>query len=175
MITAVIVFSILVIAFGFVVFWGAPYVPSHRREAEKAFEVLHPLSKKDLVVDLGSGDGVIVRLAAAKGAQAVGYELNPLLVIVSRLFSRRFANIEIHTTNFWQRHLPASTTVVYVFSVTRDMAKLETKLQTEADYLGRSFHLVLYAMSLPTKKPTKVHRAHTLYAFAPLHSKKAQV
>lgn len=173
MITAVIILSILVIAFGFVVFWGAPYVPSHRKEAEKAFEILHPLTKKDVVVDLGSGDGVILRMAAAKGAKAIGYELNPLLVLISRVVSRRFSNVEIYTNNFWQQHLPADTTVVYVFSVTRDMAKLEAKLQSEADYLERPFHLVLYAMELPTKKPSKRRRAHTLYTFTPLHSKKA--
>lgn len=173
MITAIIIFSVLVIAFGFVVFWGAPYVPSHRRETEAAFAALHPLSKKDVVVDLGSGDGVILRLVAGKGAKAIGYELNPLLVFLSRFFSRRFSHVEIRTGNFWKQHLPSSTTVVYVFSVTRDMAKLEMKLQSEADHLGRSFQLVLYAMKLPHKKPTKEHRAHTLYTFAPLHSKKA--
>lgn len=173
MITAIIIFSIVVIAFGFVVFWGAPYVPSHRKEAQEAFAILHPLTKKDVVVDLGSGDGVVLRTAAIKGAKAIGYELNPLLVFISRLLSRRFQGIEIHTGNFWQRHLPSDTTVVYVFSVTRDMAKLETKLQGEADHLGRSFHLVLYAMKLPTKKPSKQHRAHSLYAFTPLHPRKA--
>lgn len=170
-IVATIIF--LTIAFGFVVFWGAPYVPSHRREAEKAFEVLWPLSKKDLLVDLGSGDGVILRLAARKGAKAIGYELNPLLVLLSRLLSRRFSIVEVHTANFWQRHLPKKTTVVYVFSVTRDMAKLEAKLQAEANYQGRAFQLVLYAMKLPTKKPAGIHRAHTLYMFTPLHSPEA--
>lgn len=170
-VVAIIIF--LTIAFGFVVFWGAPYVPSHRREAEKAFEVLRPLSKKDFLVDLGSGDGVILRLAARKGAKAIGYELNPLLVFVSRLLSRRFSTVEVHTTNFWQRHLPKKTTVVYVFSVTRDMAKLEAKLQAEANYQGRALQLVLYAMKLPTKKPVSIHRAHTLYTFTPLHSPEA--
>lgn len=173
MIIAAAIVSFLAIAFGFVVFWGAPYVPSHRKEAQKALEVLSPLSKKDLLVDLGSGDGVILRLAALKGAKAIGYELNPLLVFFSRLLSRRFPTVEIYTTNFWQRHLPEKTSVVYVFSVTRDVAKLEAKLQAEANHLAHPFRLVLYAMSLPTKKPTKTHRAHTLYTFTPLHSKKA--
>lgn len=175
MMTAVAIVSVLIIAFGYVVFWGAPYVPSHRGEVKEAFKKLYRLSKKDVLVDLGSGDGVVLRVAANRVKEAVGYELNPLLVVISRLLSARSSNVIIHTINFWNHHLPKDTTVVYVFSVTRDMAKLETKLQAEAEYLGRSFHLILYAMSLPTKKPTKSYRAHTLYTFTPLHSKKAQV
>lgn len=167
----ILVVVIAVLAFGFVVFWGAPYVPSHRKETEEAFDVLRPFSKRDLLLDLGSGDGMVLRIAARKGARAVGYELNPLLVAFSWLLSRH-PKISVRTTNFWNYPFPKDTTIVYAFSVSRDMGKLGEKLQTETNRLGHPLYFMLYAMELPDKKPVAKHRAHTLYLFTPLHSEK---
>ncbi len=40
------VFAAIVFIFGFVVFRGAPYVPSLKKYAKRAFDELHPLTKK---------------------------------------------------------------------------------------------------------------------------------
>lgn len=131
---AVVIISVLVVAFGFVVFWGAPYVPSHRKEVAAAFRELYRLTKKDVLVDLGSGDGVVLRVAAEKVNQAIGYELNPLLVWISRLLSRRFHNVQIHTLNFWQHHFPETTTVIYIYfqlhATWRNLRQSSNKKQT---------------------------------------------
>lgn len=42
------------------------------------------VTPQDLVMDLGSGDGVIVITAAKRGARAIGIEYNPDLVLLSR-------------------------------------------------------------------------------------------
>ena len=43
------------------------------------------VTDKDLVVDLGSGDGrIVIAAAKASGAKAVGYEIDPMLVELSR-------------------------------------------------------------------------------------------
>jgi outer membrane protein assembly factor BamB len=67
----------------------ALYVPTPHDVVEKMLE-LAKITKKDLVYDLGSGDGCIV-LAAAKeyGCKAVGYEIDPELVKSSRDEIRR--------------------------------------------------------------------------------------
>jgi hypothetical protein len=58
--------------FGLVVFLGAPYVPSHRKDVKKAFEHFD-INNSDLLVDAGSGDGLVLRIASSFGAKAVGY------------------------------------------------------------------------------------------------------
>lgn len=157
----------IVILFGFVVFRGAPYVPSIKKYASLAFDELHPLSKKDVVVDVGSGDGVILRLAASKGARAVGYELNPLLVVISKILSRGNRNIETKLADFWLVDLPQETTVVYAFSVGRDMEKLARKMQKTASTSGHAVSLITYGHTIDSLEPVKSTSSHYLYVFKP--------
>lgn len=56
----------VVVIFGVVAFRGAPYVPSHPAQVRKAFTELYALNKKDVVLDAGSGDGLVLRIAAKK-------------------------------------------------------------------------------------------------------------
>ena len=51
----------LIVFAGFTAFTGAPYVPSKPREVKRAFTKLYKLSAKDVVVDIGSGDGLVLR------------------------------------------------------------------------------------------------------------------
>jgi SAM-dependent methyltransferase len=165
-------FAAVVLLFGFVVFRGAPYVPSHRKDVAKAFGQLYEVGEKDIVVDVGSGDGIILRMAARRGARAVGYELNPALVMISRFLSRRNKKITVHLSDFWFVKLPAETTLVYVFAVERDVKKLAAKFQAEADRLGRPFHVISYGSELPSPPQLKTIGAHHLYIFRPLHEVK---
>lgn len=157
----------IILLFGFVVFRGAPYVPSHRRFVKTALTELYELSEKDTLVDLGSGDGIVLRVAAEQGARAVGYELNPALVLISQLLARGNENIETHLGDMWLVEIPDDTTVVYAFSVSRDMKKLERKVQQAANRLDRSLWLITYGLPIKGKKPTKELYAHRLYLFDP--------
>ena len=162
-----------VLLFGFVVFRGAPYVPSHHNEAKGAFEELYALTSKDVLVDVGSGDGIILRLAAIRGAQAVGYELNPALVLISRFLCRKDKNIHTILADFWLKDLPDNTTIVYAFGVSRDRSKLEEKIQKEATRLNRTLYLMTYGSALKTKKELRMRRGHHLYEFTPLQEDEA--
>ena len=155
------------LAFGFVVVRGAPYVPSHRRFVRIAFTELYPLSKDDVLVDLGSGDGIVLRLAAEKGARAIGYELNPILVLLSRFLSREYPTVSTQTADFWRTEMPLKTTVVYAFSVSRDIPKLERKLQQTATACGHPVSLITYGAKLKNREPVKMVHAHALYVFTP--------
>lgn len=157
----------LVLVFGFVVVRGAPYVPSHHNYARKSLSQLYALSSKDTLVDLGSGDGIILRIAAEKGARAIGYELNPLLVGITRLLSWGNKRVRVKAADYWLVGLPKETTIVYAFVVSRDVKKLEKKMQQWANELGHELTLMTYGSKLPTKRATKELDAHTLYLFAP--------
>lgn len=163
------IFAIVVFAFGWVVFRGAPYVPSQNRYIKRALEELYPLNSRDVLVDVGSGDGVVLRWAAHYGARAVGYELNPILVVISRFMSRRHSNVRVELVDFWTTNVPNDTTVVYAFLVTRDVKKMMKKMQTEATRLNRTLYFISYGNVLPGMKPDKTLDAYGLYSFYPLH------
>lgn len=162
-------FAAIFIAFGFVVFRGAPYVPSHRNYARLALTKLYELKANDVLVDLGSGDGTVLRLATKLGAaRAVGYELNPILVAVSQLLAWGDKKQKTVLADMWLSDFPAETTVVYVFSVTRDSDKLTKKLQKHADDNGRELWCITYGAGLAAdKEPVRQLHAHRLYYFAP--------
>jgi len=167
------IFAIIVFVFGFVVFTGAPYVPSQKRFLRQAFEQLYLLSDKDTLVDIGSGDGVVLRVAASYGAKAVGYEINPVLVAITKFLSRGNSLVEAHVADVWRQHLPDSTTVIYVFGVTRDMKKFDTFFQGEANRLERSLSVIGHGATFPHRSPEAQLNAHALYIFHPLQPDEA--
>lgn len=166
-------FLVVVLLFGFVVFRGAPYVPSHRADIAQAFDELYPLNDDDVVVDVGSGDGIVLRMAATRGAKAVGYELNPVLVAITCFLSRHDDNVRVVLKDFWLSSLPVDTTVVYGFSVSRDMTKMTTKMQHEATRLNRTLHYISYGSKLRGRTAKKALGAYHLYEFQPLQQGRA--
>lgn len=167
------VIAAIVVVFGVVVFRGAPYVPSLPGDVRRAFEELYSVSEKDVLVDVGSGDGVVLRLAAERGAHVVGYEINPLLVVVSRLLAFGRPRMRVQLADFWFVQLPQDTTIVYAFSVSRDMRKMATKLQQEAIRLGRPLYFMSYGSEMKHQPALRHLGAHHLYRFEPLQEVKA--
>lgn len=165
------ILGFVVMLFGFVVFFGAPYVPSKRRELERVFRDMYELHPSDLLVDIGSGDGIVLRAAARRGARAVGYELNPGLVLIARLLSRRYKGVKVLMRNMWGVHFPPETTVVYVFAVSRDIEKVARKVQQEATRLGKPLAVISYGCYIPHMTALTSLGAHHLYTFTPLHTK----
>jgi len=165
----------MVMVFGFVVVRGAPYVPSQRRHIRKAFTELYQLSSRDVLVDVGSGDGVVLRVASRFGARGVGYELNPVLVWVSFFLSIGYKNIVTVLADFWRVPLPDDTTVVYVFMVSRMERRMERKIQQEANRLGRSLAVIAYGIPFKKRQPHKTLDAYFLYHFSPADALQAKV
>lgn len=160
--------GIIILIFGFVVFIGSPYVPSQKKYIRQLFRELYPLTNKDLLVDIGSGDGIVLREAARLGASAVGYEINPILVLVSRLLSRNDKKVSVKFADFWASNLPDKTTVVYVFSVSRDMKKILLKLQSETNRLDRPISILSYGSKFDGQKILKNVGAYHLYVLRPV-------
>lgn len=167
------IFSGFVLAFGFVVFWGAPYVPSKKKDLAQALDKLYPVGSKDVLIDIGSGDGVVLRAAARRGAKAIGYELNPILVAIAKWLSRGQSGVSSHVANFWHVQLPPETTVIYIFAVSRDIAKLSKKIDAEAKRLNKNLKVITYGSQMTDQKLIATVGAHSLYEFTPLHTGKA--
>lgn len=163
-----VILALVVIGVGFVAFTGAPYVPSKRKDLERAFTELYPLSSKDILVDIGSGDGVVLRVASAKGAHAIGYELHPILAAISNFLSRNDENVMTVMANFWTVEIPANTTVVYTFGDARDMTKMYEKVVSEATRIGHALYFISYGFKVSGLPPNKTVGAHHLYVVEPL-------
>ncbi len=100
----------------------------------KQFMSLVPLKKGMIAADLGSGDGrILIKLAQKANLTAVGYEIDPKLVKLSRakiaeagLSSR----ITIKQQSFWRAEL-GNFDLVTVYGVQEMMPRLEKKLLKE--------------------------------------------
>lgn len=161
----------ILMCFGFVVLFGAPYVPTLNKELQQAFDELYKLDDQDVVVDLGSGDGRVLREAAKRGARGFGYELNPLLVVFSKLRLRTVATIRMQ--DMWRVTLPAATTLVYVFTVSRDGRRVSKYVQSQADKQRRSFHVMTFGPQLKDRQPVAILRGHSLYEIRPMQRRSA--
>ena len=163
--TWVYIVGIFIVIIGAGAFFGAPYVPSRRRDVRRMFDTLYPLSKNDVVFDAGSGDGLILREVSRRGATAVGYEFNPLFWGISKAVSSGYKRVTIKLANFWTEPFPDDVTMVYAFTVTRDGKKLLKKITRERERLGRRLTIICYGSPLPGVKPTKSYAAYNLYEF----------
>ncbi len=154
-----IVFAAATVLFSFVVFFGAPYVPTLRPQIKTAFELLD-LRPGQTMLELGSGDGRVLKAAAERGLNAVGYELNPLLVIFSYFYTWRYRKkVKIIWGNFWHKQWPPADGM-FVFSLVRYMPKLEAKIMATSH---RPAKLASFAARLPSKKPSKTKNGVFLY------------
>lgn len=162
------VLVIAVVFIGFVAFTGAPYVPSRRPDIARLFRELYPLSAQDVVVDIGSGDGVVLREVSKLGARAVGYEIHPVLVAISRFLSRHDDHVRVELANFWRAPLPDDVTVVYTFGDARDIKKMYNRVQSEANRLGRGIVFISYAFLVPGVSVDKSDKSYNLYTVKPL-------
>ena len=168
----VFIFVCIFVFFGLAVFIGAPYVPSHKKDVKRAFDHFG-LGDLDTLVDIGSGDGIILRIASRYGARSIGYEINPILVGISRLLSRRDARVTILLQNAWTANLPQSTTIVYAFAVNRDESKLVSILQQAANRLQKPLKLLCYGSPFKHISAADTFEAYHLYIFQPLQPKNA--
>ncbi len=110
---------------------GAPWLPVRKQDIEAALQLVE-IQPTDTVVDLGSGDGRLLIAAAEKGATAIGYELNPFMVWLSRVRLKRFGTRAIvHQKNLLLADL-SQATVIYIFGIDSIMPKIVAKLQREA-------------------------------------------
>lgn len=101
------------------------------------------------MVDLGSGDGVVcVHVAKELGIKTVGFELNPWLVISSRLYAH-YEGVS-HLTEFHQKDLfkadISKTDAVCLFVVPSMMEALEQKFTEELCHDAN-----VYAVRFPLK------------------------
>ncbi len=122
--------SVIIFSFGFVLLFGAPYLPTMKRQVKVAIKLAN-LRPGQVILELGSGDGRVLIAAAQAGLNAIGYEINPLLFLYSFVRTRRYRKqIKVVLGNFWSQSWPKCD-AIYVFLLPRLMSKLEKKIRSE--------------------------------------------
>jgi SAM-dependent methyltransferase len=105
------------------------WVPSPQALVDRMLDMAK-VTSKDVVVDLGSGDGRTVITAAKRGAQAIGVEFNPDMVVLSKR-NAAAANVGSRATfvqgDFFQTDLTKAT-VITLFLLRELNLKLRPKL-----------------------------------------------
>lgn len=136
---------VVVLAFGGVLLRGAPYVPTLEKQGRAALELLN-LQPGQTLLELGSGDGKILVLAARSGLNVVGIELNPFLVVVSWLRTRRYRKqVRIIWGDFWRVEWPECDGV-FTFLLDRFMPRLDERMRQVRK------PLVSFAFKVPGRK-----------------------
>ncbi len=146
-----LVLYFVVLTFGAGAILGAPYLPILRRDSERMLDI-SGLKSGERLIDLGSGDGRLLKTAARRGIRGIGYEINPILYAVSLIVTwpeRKL--VTIHLANYWQIPLPPAE-VIYVFLLDRHMMRLAAKLKSECD---PDTQLVSYIFKVPEAEPIR--------------------
>ncbi len=129
------------------------YVPSVDDAVQRMIALAEP-RKKDLVLDLGAGNGKLVNDFARFVGQAVGYEIDPFLVWEARkkISSKHLQDkVFIKWQSFWSADV-SKADIILLFMTASIMEKLEKKLRAE---LKPGCKVVSQRFVFPTWKPAK--------------------
>ncbi len=160
----ILVIIFLIAFIGFLVYsmaTGAPYAPIGEQKIAAMMELLQ-VKKGEKAVDLGAGDGRIVIALAKHGAEAHGYEINPLLVMIGKNNIRKSGlsgKAYMHWGDIWRLDL-AKFSIVTVYLTAHIMPTLEKKFAKE---LQPGTRLVMNYFKIPNWKPDK--KLDTVYLY----------
>jgi SAM-dependent methyltransferase len=156
-----VISCLIIFCFVFVLLFGAPFLPTLNPQVDAALDLLD-LKSGETILELGCGDGRVLIAAAKRGLYAVGYELNPIMALVSWLRTRKYRRqIKIICGNFWYAEWPEAQGI-FGFILSRYMSKLHKKVM---QYNYRPLRIASFAFRITEKEPTKIDRGIYLYEY----------
>lgn len=154
---------VVVLCFGLIVLVGPPYLPTLKPQLEAALDMLD-LKPGQQLLELGSGDGVVLVAAARRGIKVTGIELNPVLVVVSRVRTWRYRHlVTVKMGNYWDTRLWGQADAIFGFVLPRYMTKLD---ETITRWRGsRPVDLASFAFKIPGKPIDRESKGVFLYRY----------
>lgn len=113
-------------------FKGGMYVPTKQKEIDFILQNAN-LKKEQVFLDLGSGDGRVVRTAVKKyKVKGIGIEINPILFVLSIILSKaqKLTNIKFIRENLFNTDIKKAD-VIYTFLMPETLKKLKQKFENE--------------------------------------------
>jgi SAM-dependent methyltransferase len=109
---------------------GAMFHPSAHVRVRTVLDHV-PMKAGDLLVDIGCGDGRVLREAKRRyGVRALGFEVNPLAYALAHLRTIGMEGIEVRLRNFWNVDI-GDADVVFCYLFPDVMGRLAQKLLRE--------------------------------------------
>jgi ubiquinone/menaquinone biosynthesis C-methylase UbiE len=140
--------------------FDVPFVPSPNPVVEKMLEMAQ-VGPKDVVYDLGSGDGRIVIAAARKyGARGVGIDIDPERIKEARANARKAGvekKVEFRQGDLFDANI-GDATVVTIYLLSGINLKLRPKLLSE---LKPGTRIVSHAFDMGDWKPVATAKVST--------------
>lgn len=127
---------------------GSPYVPSKTKQLLTLLAVIKP-TKKTSILELGCGDGRLLRLAAMKyQASGLGIDINPVVLLKAKIAAslQKLQRIEFRNVNINQQSLDGFQ-LIYLFLMPKLLAQLAPRLKKE---LKPSTLVVSHGFKIPT-------------------------
>lgn len=156
-----IVVIIIMLSFGLVLLYGAPYLPTLTPQVKVALE-LSGLKAGDTLLELGCGDGKVLIAAAKLGINSIGYELNPVVALVAYLRTRKYGKqVRIVYGNFWTAQWPQAN-AVFTFLLPKYMSKLNSKM---VQYEYKPTKLISNAFVIPNRPINAQKNGVNLYIY----------
>lgn len=140
---------------------GAIYFPTEPKNVSVMVSLL-AVKPGEKIADLGSGDGRVVIALARAGAEAHGYEINPLLVYQARKKIRRAglkSKAFIHYQSFWKADL-SKFDAIAVYGFPNFFKRLGLKIKKE---MRPDARIVSNLFKFPDWHPSKTESGVYLY------------
>ena len=146
----------------YITFQGPFFAPTSDERITDLLKLVK-IKPGSIVTDLGSGDGrVLIALAKKFKIKAVGYEIDPKYVSISRELIKKEKLekvIEIKAESFWEADL-SHYDVIIMYCVPRFLRKMELKLEKEAK---STTQILSVFFKFPTWKPVEQQGDILLY------------
>ncbi|HEY4505770.1 MAG TPA: hypothetical protein VJG67_03705 [Candidatus Paceibacterota bacterium] len=122
---------VIVITFIESYFLDAPFVSTEKSIIDKIISNLR-LDEKSVLIDLGCGDGRILRHAVIKikSMSAIGFEYSLVPFLLAKFTSRCFKQIQIKKTSIFNANIQ-NATHIYVYLYPKCLNKLGEKFKKE--------------------------------------------
>lgn len=111
-------------------FMGSAYVPTRNKDIEGILKVAR-LRKGQVFMDLGSGDGRVVKMAVKKyGVHGIGIDINPTLIFLANLRNKfeKIKHLEFQRKNIKDADFKKAD-VIYIFLMPNFIAQLTPLLR----------------------------------------------
>jgi len=138
--------------------FGAGFESTRRKQLQSIIKFANP-KYNEKIADLGSGSGKILLALKDSKAELHGYEINPILILLSKLKTRKIKNIHIHWKNLWKADLSRFSTII-IFQFFHLMPKLEKKILKECN---PGTKIISNTWKFPNLQPVKQEGKVRLY------------
>lgn len=136
-------------------FFGCPFVVTKHAVIDRALE-LAKVGKGDVVYDIGSGTGEVLKAAAKRGATAVGFEISPFYYWLSKLLLIKYRNVTVNYGDLTKADLSKAT---HVFCY------LMPGLINKINFPKNKGRIISIGFQIPNLKKISVERYHDTNIF----------